>query len=147
MTPMIWLMAAVIFLVIEIITPGLFFFGCLAVGAMAAALSCWLGAGVWWNWVVFFSTSTLLVLIVAPLVRRYMKRLPTEPVGLDRLIGQRAYVVEALDPATGKGQVRLEGGALWRAVSVAAIPVDSWVEVVEVTGTRLRVSPVFSERK
>jgi membrane protein implicated in regulation of membrane protease activity len=68
-----------------------------------------------------------------------MKRIPPSPVGLDSLTGQRARVVEALDPATGKGQVRLDNGALWRAIAAEPIPQDTWVQVQEVTGTRLRV--------
>ena len=47
--------------------------------------------------------------------------------------------VFAIDPATGEGQVRLDTGALWRGIADRPISVDTWVEVQEVTGTRLRV--------
>ncbi len=134
-----WLVASIIFLVIEMVTPGLFFFACLAVGALAAALADFLGAGPWTVWITFFACSTLLVLGIAPLARRWMKRLPPSPVGLDSLVGQRAYVVQAIDPATGEGQVRLETGSVWRAMADHPIPADTWVVVQEVTGTRLRV--------
>lgn len=139
MTALWWLIASIAFLVIEMVTPGLFFFACMAVGALAASLASWLGAGPWTTWGIFFLTSTLLVLIVAPLARRWMNRIPPSPVGLDSLAGQRAYVIQALDPATGDGQVRLETGALWRGISDRPIPTDTWVIVQEVTGTRLRV--------
>lgn len=136
-----WLILAVVLLVIEMATPGLFFFACLAVGALAAALAAWMGAAPLWTWAVFFGTATALVLIVAPLARRWTHRIPASPVGLSALSGQRARVIEAIEPDTGAGQVRLETGALWRAVSDVAIPSDTWVEVVDVTGTRLRVRP------
>lgn len=147
MTPTLWLLAAVVFLVIEMITPGLFFFACLAVGALLAAGAGWLGFGGTASWIVFLVGSTLLVLAVAPLARRWMKRMPHTPVGLGALEGQRARVVEALDPDRATGQVRLENGALWRAISTEPIPADTWVRVLEVTGTRLRVAPESPSEK
>ena len=142
MTPMIWLIVALALLLIEVLTPGLFFFGCLAAGALLAALGAWLGLHPWATWAVFFISSTILVLVVAPIARRYMKRLPTSPVGLDSLKGQRAYVVDGIDPATGQGQVRLETGALWRASAESAIAKETWVEVLDVKGTRLVVKSI-----
>jgi membrane protein implicated in regulation of membrane protease activity len=134
-----WLVLSLVLLVIEMVTPGLFFFACLAVGALLAALAVWLGAGVTGSWTVFFVSSAALILIVAPLARRWMKRIPPSPVGLDAMVGQRARVVEALDPTSGKGQVRLENGACWRATAEVPIAADTWVQILEVVGTRLRV--------
>ncbi len=141
MSALWWLILSLLLLVIEMITPGLFFFACLAAGALLTALATWLGAGPIAAWTLFFVSSALLILMVAPLARRWMKRIPTSPVGLDSMVGQRARVVEALDPATGKGQVRLESGAHWRASAEEPIPTGTWVEVLEVIGTRLRVKP------
>nr|WP_320132060.1 NfeD family protein [uncultured Holophaga sp.] len=134
-----WLFLLVIFLVIEMVTPGLFFFACMAGGALLAAVAGWLGLGHLGTWIVFLLGSALLVLTVAPLARRWMKRMPHSPVGLDALAGQRARVIEAIDPDTGRGQVRLGNGALWRATADAFIPQDSWVEIRLVVGTRLQV--------
>lgn len=135
-------MFALLLLTIEIVTPGVFFFACLGVGALAAGSAALLGAGPLTSWIVFFATSTLLVLTVAPLVRRIMKRQNTEPVGLDALKGQRVLVIEALDPVTGQGQVRVANGALWRVLSEEAAPVGDSVEVVDIVGTRLKVRPM-----
>ncbi len=122
-------------------TPGVFFFACLGVGALAASLAALFGAGPLASWIVFFATSTLLVLTVAPLVRRFMKRQRTETVGLDAIKGQRVLVVEALDPLTGQGQVRVSNGALWGVVAEEATPAGVWVEVVDIVGTRLKIRP------
>ena len=135
-----WLVFTVLLLVIEMVTPGLFYFACLAAGALFAALAVFLGAGPITSWAVFFGGSTALILTVAPLARRWMARIPRSPVGLDSLVGQRARVMEALDPATGKGLVRLESGALWSAASETPIEASSWVQVLAVAGTRLRVA-------
>ncbi len=81
-----WLVASLALLVIEMVTPGLFFFACLAVGALVASLAVWLGVGHGASWVVFFGSSTALIMTVAPLARRWLKRLPPSPVGLDALV-------------------------------------------------------------
>ena len=135
-----WVLLALVFFVIEMITPGLFFFACLAVGAFLAGLVAWLGLGPVWAWSVFFGSSTLLILTIAPLARRYLKGMPHSPVGREAMAGQRARVVEAIDPATGRGQVRMENGAQWRATANQTIPADTWVQILEVVGTRLRVT-------
>jgi membrane protein implicated in regulation of membrane protease activity len=135
-----WVLAALVLFLIEMITPGLFFFACMAVGALLAGLVTWLGLGPVWAWTVFFGGSTIMVLVVAPLARRWLKRIPPSPVGLDAMLGRRARVVEAIDPTTGQGQVRVENGAHWRAFAEDPIPVDTWVQILEVVGTRLRVS-------
>ncbi len=123
------------------VTPGVFFFACMAVGAFAAGIAALLGASPGATWATFFFTSTFLVFAVAPLVRRFMKRQSTETVGLDALKGQQAMVVEALDPLTGQGQVRVSNGALWRVVAEEPTPIGAWVEVVDIVGTRLKVRP------
>lgn len=142
MSPIAWLLLALLFFLVEMATPGLFFFACLGGGAILAAVAAWLGAGAGVTWGVFFGSSTLLVLLVAPLARRWMKRIPPSPVGLDSLPGQQAMVVEALDPRSGKGQVRLDNGALWRAVSQDPVSEGTRVRILEVVGTRLRVGPL-----
>ena len=141
MGSLVWLVLGLILLVIEMLTPGLFFFACFSVGAFTASLAVMLGAPAWAAWALFFVVSLLAILIVAPVARRWMKKSPAVPVGLDSLAGQMARVIEAIDPDTGKGQVRLVNGAIWRAISDQPIPEGSHVEIVSVVGARLQVSP------
>jgi membrane protein implicated in regulation of membrane protease activity len=53
-------------------------------------------------------------------------------------------VVSAIDPSTGKGQVRLSNGAIWLVASSLHIPEGSVVVVERIVGTRLQVS-ILSE--
>jgi len=141
MSPLVWLVLGLILLVIEMLTPGLFFFACFSAGAFAASLVCLLGAPAWAAWALFFVVSFLAILIIAPIARRWMKKSPVVPVGLDSLEGQMARVTEAIDPNTAKGQIRLANGAIWRAVSDQPIAEGSQVEIARVIGTRLQVIP------
>jgi len=141
MSPLVWLIIGLTLLVMEMLTPGLFFFACFSVGAFAASLAALLDAPPWAVWALFFVVSFLAILIIAPIARRWMKKSPYVPVGLDSLEGQTARVIEDINPDTGKGQVRLTNGAIWRAVSDRPIAENSEVKIACVVGTRLQVSP------
>jgi membrane protein implicated in regulation of membrane protease activity len=140
MSPLAWLVLAVILLVIEMITPGIFFFACLSAGAFIASFAALIGAPEWAEWTAFFASSILLIFIVAPLARRWMKRNPSTPVGLDTLEGKVAHVIEAIDPNTGKGKVKVLNGAIWLATSDQPIGEGAQVKVISIVGTRLQVS-------
>jgi membrane protein implicated in regulation of membrane protease activity len=140
-----WLVLGILLLVLEMLTPGVFFIACLGVGALAASLMALVGSPAWVHWVVFFAVSFLLVLFVAPIARRWMKKMPSAPVGLDSVEGQVAHVIEDVDPDTGKGQVRLANGSIWLVASDQPMAKGSRVEVKGITGTRLLVDPVSED--
>jgi membrane protein implicated in regulation of membrane protease activity len=140
-----WLVLGVLLLVLEMLTPGVFFVACLGVGALVASLSALAGLPTWVDWAVFFSVSFLLVLFVAPIAKRWMKKMPSAPVGLDSVEGQIALVTEDVDPGTGKGQVRLANGSVWLVASDRSMAKGSRVEIKGITGTRLRVSQVSED--
>ena len=58
----------------------------------------------------------------------------------DRVLGKRAVVLQAIDPITNTGMVRVDTEE-WRAESVdhSSVAKDSVVEVVGVNGVRLQV--------
>jgi len=142
MNPLVWLVVAIVLFVIEMVTPGVFFFACFGVGALVASLADKLGFPYWGVWTIFFVVSLLLLLLAAPIVRRWMKKMPVVPVGLDSLEGQIAQVIETIEPASTKGQVRLASGAIWRATSDHSIAEGAKAEIICVTGIRLQVIPV-----
>jgi len=59
--------------------------------------------------------------------------------GPDGLIGAKAVVIVDLDP---HGQVRAKG-QIWKARSASALPVGTAVEIVDVDGLELSVTPVY----
>lgn len=134
----IWIGAAVIFFVAEIFTAG-FFLICFGVGAMGAAASAMLGVDPIWQLAIFVALSALALVFVRPFAARVSSGDKNE-VGIDRVLGKRAVVIDEIDPLRGKGIVRVAQEE-WRAESDDGerIPRDAEVEVCGVQGTRLIV--------
>jgi membrane protein implicated in regulation of membrane protease activity len=137
-----WFLVFLLLLGLEMLLPGGFYWASLALGALGAALATLAGGGALAAFVTFFIVTILAVALAAPVARRWMRRIPHRPVGVDAIPGQRARVVEALDPATGTGRVQLATGVSWLAAADTPLPAGAWVEVVAVTGARLRVRPL-----
>jgi membrane protein implicated in regulation of membrane protease activity len=111
---LIWVVLAVGLAIGEVVTPGLFFLGPVALAAGAAALAALLGAGTAGSLVVFIVCSVASLAFLRPIARRHV-RLPTlSRTGTDALVGRKAVVTHRVD-ATG-GRV-LIGGEDWSARS------------------------------
>ena len=115
---------------------------CFGLGAVGAALGALAGLSPTWQLVLFIVVSVLALLFVRPFARRVSRATKNE-VGIDRVIGQPAVVLEEIDPLRGKGIVRVAQEE-WRAQSHdgAIVPCNVEVKVIAVQGTRLIVEPV-----
>ncbi len=136
-----WLVMALLLFLAEMFTAG-FFLAAFGVGAAAGALVAFAGGGPLWQFVAFIIVSTVAVLMA----RRFADRVTGEQaqgVGIDRVIGKQAVVLEPIDPLTATGRVRVEREE-WRAEAVNGQPIarNVLVEVIGVQGTRLQVRPV-----
>lgn len=133
-----WLMVCVACIILEILPPPThFFFVCMAFGALGASITALFSTLVWLPWVVFAVTSVALIPLMIPLAKFLFTPTP-HPSNVDALIGQKAVVLEAIEPAKA-GRVKV-GGAEWRAVSeMGSIEKNSWVMVDKVEGTSLHV--------
>jgi membrane protein implicated in regulation of membrane protease activity len=139
-----WIGAAVFLAVAEIFTAG-FFMLPFAVGAAAAAALAYADVGEIPQLIVFLVVS----LIALVTLRRFVVHGDEKqhPVGANRFVGQRARVIEAIDPAHGAGRVRMDT-EVWRATSDGGpIAEGADVKVVEVRGTRLVVAPLDKENR
>ena len=137
----LWTGLAIVMGIGEIFTAG-FFLLPFAIGAGAAAVLAWLGVSVIAQWLVFFGVSLVAMVYLRRFIRRQDEITP-QAVGANRWANSRGIVLEAIDPITSSGMVRI-GGEEWRAVSDQAIPAGSKVLVLEVTGSRLVVTPIES---
>jgi len=139
-TSLYWLTAALLLFIIEILTPGVFFFACLSIGALVAALVSALGVGsIAVQCVVFGIVSVAAVYFIKPLLRRLFVPAPV-PSNVDQVVGASAVVLETIDGNRTAGSVRLRG-EVWRAVTEAGRRIEPGAEVsvVAVDGTHLVV--------
>jgi inner membrane protein len=115
----IWVLAGLVLLLAEVITPGGFFvifFGAGAILVGALKLVGWNGPA-WAEWLVFTVLAVAaLALFREPLMRRFSLG-KSRPV--DQLAGERALVTEDVAPGgVGKAEMR---GASWTARTSGAI--------------------------
>lgn len=133
----LWLAAMVLFLIVEIMTPGLVF-ACFAVGALGAAVT----SAMTGNYLIQLSVFAFLAIVFIPLTRPLAKRITKESpqkTNVDAMIGKAGLVVKAIDPAADVGQVRVEG-QVWQAIATEAIDEGAQITVDKVQGARLYVS-------
>lgn len=143
--PFIWLGAAVLFFIGEMISEGfaLMWFG---IGAAVAAglgfLDVYTSAniGIWWQLLAFAVISTALFAMSRTIFKRFTKDASRKGVAADRMIGKVGVVTEPIDPMTAKGMVRVDKED-WRAESEDDKPVQAGarVEVMRLEGVRLVV--------
>lgn len=134
----VWLISFLVFLGVEILTPGVFFFLCFSVGSVFAMAAALLGFNYQTAIIVFCVVSVISIFFIRPLLKKYMEKRKVE-TNVDSLIGIKTKVLE--DIFEGKpGKVKVEG-EVWSAVSTDGknISAGTTVEIVYVDGTKLVV--------
>ena len=142
MTWVIWIIAACVLAVGEMLTLS-FFLAPFAGGALLAALVSALGGGLVFSWAVFIITSVLLLLVVRPIARSH-KRMPAPlRTGTAALVGHSAVVLERIANREAVGCIRLDNGEVWTARSYDdddVYDIGAHVEVVEIRGATALVT-------
>ncbi len=136
----LWVGAAVLLGIGELLTAG-FFLLPFAVGAAAAAILAFLGVPFALQLVTFVVISVVFLAILQRFAKEEQSD-GTEPAGAGRYHGKSAVVLEPVNRLAGTGSVRMETEQ-WRATTNQdeEIPVGEEVLVTEVRGTRLVVEP------
>jgi membrane protein implicated in regulation of membrane protease activity len=131
---LVWAIVAVALAVGEILTPGLFFLGPVALAAVAAAVVDALGAGTAVALIVFIAGSIASLALLRPIAKRHVRMPALARTGTDALVGRKALVLRKVD-AVG-GRVRI-GGEEWTArayLEGESFPEGAHVEVVKIEG-------------
>jgi membrane protein implicated in regulation of membrane protease activity len=141
----VWLAAAVVFTLGELVTPAAFFFLPFAAGAFVASVLGFLGVDVAWEWAAFIAVSSTSFAFLWPIGRRMERRVGRSGVGAHRWVGQQGVVLSDIPGEVGAtGLVRLEREQ-WRAESgMSGVPIKEGTTVLvsRVHGTRLVVLPL-----
>src|SRR3984885_5617370 len=100
-----WALIAVLLAIGEVLTPGLFFLGPIAIAAVAAAIAAAFGAGGVIELVVFVVGSGGAIGLLRPIARRHIRMPAAMRTGTAALVGARALVVEQVDAHGGRVKI------------------------------------------
>jgi membrane protein implicated in regulation of membrane protease activity len=129
-----WSIAAVLLAVGEILTPGLFFLGPVALAAVAGAVASLVGAPLWLQLVVFAAGSFASLGLLRPIARRHLSMPHAIRTGTAALVGAPAIVLQRVDSQGGRVRI---GGEEWTARAFMPDQVlepGMKVEVAEIQG-------------
>lgn len=137
----IWLAAAILLAVVEVVSVDLIFL-MLAGGALAAALTAGLGGPVWLQVVAFGTVSIVLLVAVRPwALHKFRRSVPEVQTNVAAHVGRSAVVL--LDVTAHAGRVKL-AGEVWTARTAepdTVLPAGSPVRVVRIDGATAVVEP------
>jgi membrane protein implicated in regulation of membrane protease activity len=137
----LWLIAAVVLAVAEVMNLSFFLFP-FAIGAAGAAVAEFVGAGTPIALIVFAVMTTASFGILRPIARRHLQTPPQIRTGTAALIGRSAVVLERIANDEGVGCVRIDGET-WTARSYdedQVIEPGTRVQVMEIHGATALVA-------
>ena len=136
----IWLILCGIFLLIEIfnisfllIWPG--------IGSFFAFIASILGASIEIQIAVFAITTTIMIIFMKPLVKKFFKNKDDTKMNNNAMIGKKGIVIKEINSLEETGQVKV-AGELWSAITLdnTKIQINEIVKVTKVEGVKLVVT-------
>lgn len=127
----IWLIAAILFFILEIIIPSFVVFN-FGVGALFGTLAASVDMPVEWQIFIFSLFTIVSFFLVRPILLKWAyKRSHNIRTNTEAYIGRQAEVVEEINPVAEKGTVKLDG-SIWQARSMDGSIIESG-KIVEIT--------------
>lgn len=113
-----------------------------ALGSLASMITAFCGGELWLQIVMFFAVSTVFLLLLRPIARKYFTPKITK-TNVDAVVGSQGIVLEDIDNIAAKGRVKL-GNMEWSARSTDGTPItsDNLVTVDRVEGVKVFVTTV-----
>jgi membrane protein implicated in regulation of membrane protease activity len=136
---LIWTFVAAGLVIGELLTPGMFLLGPLALAAAAAAIVGAFAGGLT-ALIVFVVGSLLSLALLRPVARRHLRLPAIARTGTAALVGRKALVLRRVDQVDGLIRI---GGEDWTArtyVDGQVFPEGAQVQVVEITGVTALVA-------
>ncbi len=137
----LWVIAAVVLAVGEVLTTS-FFLGPFAIGAALAALVAAVTGADVAAWATFLVISCLSLAVLRPVARRHLRAPLALRTGTAALVGQTATVLQGIGADGGSGSVRLNG-EVWTARTYQGdgeIEAGRHVHVLEIRGATALVT-------
>jgi membrane protein implicated in regulation of membrane protease activity len=130
----IWAIVAVGFAIGEILTPGLFWLGPIALAGVLAAIAAAIGLGAGLQLLVFILASLASLGILRPIARAHLRMPHALRTGTAALVGARGLVLDRTDANGGRVKI---GGEVWSARTfdeTQVIEPGTQVEIVKIEG-------------
>jgi membrane protein implicated in regulation of membrane protease activity len=137
---LLWLLLAVLLAVGEVLTPGLFFLGPVAIAAVIAAVASLAGVGTLGSLIVFIVCSIGSLAFLRPIARSHIRLPALSRTGTDALIGRKGLVTKRVD--RNGGRVRI-GGEEWSArayLDDQVFPEGATVDIIQIEGVTALVA-------
>lgn len=137
----IWLIAAGVFLILEIFTMGFLVFW-LSIGCLLAMLVSFVTDSLIIQTTVFVLSSGLLIFATKPLVKKFAEK-DNKKTNVYSLVGRKAIVTEDIDWASGNGQIKFDG-QVWSARTTEQVNIakGTEVEIEKIEGVKAFVKPL-----
>lgn len=132
-----WLLLSITFALVEILTPGTFYFLWFCFGALCALFVTFFTDNIPLQICVFISTSILSLIGFYSRLKKYLNT-KYRGANIEELIGKLGIVIEEIEPLKSTGMVKVNG-ELWRAKSDTFIPKDTKVRIKKINGNTLIV--------
>ena len=136
-----WLLLALTFLLLELSTPGLFFFIAFSGGCTVAAIVIWLGYGLVAQCLAALGAAILSFAILRHKYASSVRHVGDAKTNIDALAGQEALVLQEISHLK-KGQVKVRG-EVWPAKTDArqgSIQKGQVVRVIRIEGNSVIVT-------
>ncbi len=131
---LLWVLVAIGLTIGEVLTPGLFFLGPVAVAAVASAAVAALGLGWLGQLIVFVAGAGASLAVLRPIARAHLRVPHAIRTGTAALVGGKAVVLERVDAHGGRVKI---GGEVWSARAYDESQVlepGTRVEVMQIEG-------------
>ncbi len=136
-----WIVAAVVFLIVEAVTAAMSSIW-FTVGALAALAGAALDAPLWAQILLFVAVSGVCFALLYPRLKNSLRR-DRQATNADMVLGQECVVTQRIDNLAGTGAVSADGKT-WTARSAdgETIELGAVVTAQSIQGVKLIVTPV-----
>ena len=136
---LIWIIAGVIFFIIELFTPMLFFLN-LAFACLLAAIGAYFDIAFVWQMFIFVGMAVLLLIFLRPILMKNISTSDTQTGIESKYIGQNAKTIMPTNNLEGRIAIY---GEEWIARSEnGEIPADCDVKIIKNDGTIFYVEKI-----
>jgi membrane protein implicated in regulation of membrane protease activity len=130
----IWAVLAVVLALGELVTPGLFFLGPVALAAVPAGIVALVGGPAWLQVLVFILGSLGTLGILRPIARAHLHLPALTRTGTAALVGARALVLERVDVNGGRVRIGCEEWSARAYMDDQVLEPGTRVEVAKIEG-------------